>query len=267
MRSHISLRGGCYGGEREGFILLGYLPSLIQPTREISSYRSWKLIYFYYSCAPALPAIASLRVQRAKDLLSGCTRGTLFGILLVPLQHMRADNVFASYFFGILLAERVILPIVHVSPEGGSVQQHILVYYLWVGVCLSGPWMYSCDDDPCISISHMLDVSGRGFLRWVGFQIKNHGMCLARGLLRVKNYGMYLLIVLVGSGFLSKLGRIGWVRQPIRLSLADSVKQGDIELQMTMIDSVCRMKFKIEDDAGDLRDSIICSKIRNVKIE
>jgi hypothetical protein len=36
---------------------------------------------------------------------------------------------------------------------------------------------------------------------------------------------------------------------------------------MTMIDSVCRMKFKIEDDAGDLRDSIICSKIRNVKIE
>jgi hypothetical protein len=42
-------------------------------------------------------------------------------------------------------------------------------------------------------------------------------MCLARGRLQVKNYGMYLLIVLVGSGSLSKLGRI-------KMPLAGSVK-------------------------------------------
>jgi hypothetical protein len=47
-------------------------------------------------------------------------RGALFGILLAPLQHMRADNVFASYFFEILVAERVIIPIAHVFPEGGQ---------------------------------------------------------------------------------------------------------------------------------------------------
>jgi hypothetical protein len=41
---------------------------------------------------------------------------------------------------------------------------------------------------------------GRVLLDWVGFWVKNHSMCLAYGLLRVKNFGMYSLVALVWLG-------------------------------------------------------------------
>jgi hypothetical protein len=53
----------------------------------------------------------------------------------------------------------------------------------------------------------------RIFSGWVGFWVKNLAPYLARELLRVKNYGPYLPIALIGSGqaMFFSAGRVGLV--------------------------------------------------------
>jgi hypothetical protein len=57
--------------------------------------------------------------------------------------------------------------------------------------------------DPCLvelGFSSWLGYFGFGsmFLGWIGFWVKNHGLCSTRGFLRIKNYGQYPAVVLVG---------------------------------------------------------------------
>jgi hypothetical protein len=68
----------------------------------------------------------------------------------------------------------------------------------------------------------LLDVSGQGFLGWVGFSgfvlgfsgwvefwVKNHGPYPACGFLWVKNYDLCLPVALVGSGQVGLVGSSG----------------------------------------------------------
>jgi hypothetical protein len=72
--------------------------------------------------------------------------------------------------------------------------------------CLVPSWVESVH-------TSLFDVSGRVFRivtvfwLWVGFLIKNCGPYLARKLLRVKSYGLYPPVALVGPGF---SGGSGW---------------------------------------------------------
>jgi hypothetical protein len=85
--------------------------------------------------------------------------------------------------------------------------------------------------DPCLvsgqvgsARASLFDVSGRVFSSWVrffgfgsgwvGFWVKNHDPYLARGLLWVKNYGLYPPVALVGlgrvgPGFFGRVGLVG----------------------------------------------------------
>jgi hypothetical protein len=70
---------------------------------------------------------------------------------------------------------------------------------------------------PCLTCRVGFFGFGSGFSGWVGFWVKKHGLYPAHELLRVKNYGSYPPVALVGSGRVF-FGRVGLVRWPMSRS-------------------------------------------------